>query len=67
MSEIGEEAFLNCVSLKSIAIPKSVCRIGYNAFYGCKGLTSVTISVNFKNDVFRIFGDIDPDIIHWIN
>ena len=40
---IGNSAFYNCDSLKSIDIPNSVKTIGYNAFYNCDGLTFVTI------------------------
>lgn len=41
--EIGENAFEDCTSLKSITIPNSVTEIGSAAFRNCTGLTSVTI------------------------
>ena len=41
--EIAEEAFKNCVSLKSIVIPDSVKTIGDHAFRECVELSSVTI------------------------
>ncbi|MDE6200327.1 MAG: leucine-rich repeat protein [Clostridiales bacterium] len=63
---IGGRAFENCTSLSEITIPKSVIDIGDDAFNGCTGLKSVTISINFKNDIRRIFGDIDPSIIHYV-
>ncbi len=40
---IGEYAFYNCESIKSVIIPNSVTSIGGGAFKGCNNLTSVTI------------------------
>lgn len=40
---IGDAAFTECTSLKSIVIPDSVTEIGINAFCRCKGLESVVI------------------------
>ena len=40
---IGEYAFKNCTSLKSIVIPESVTSLGEGAFYGCENLASITI------------------------
>ena len=65
--EIEAEAFSDCSSLTVLEIPKGVLRIGDNAFSGCKNLASVTISANFKNDISRIFGNIDANIIKWSN
>jgi hypothetical protein len=47
-SSIGNYAFQNCKSLKSITIPNSVTSIGNYAFENCTSLTSITIpnSVN---------------------
>jgi hypothetical protein len=43
VTRIGEKAFEDCESLKSITIPNSVTSIGYDAFYKCRILKSVTI------------------------
>lgn len=40
---IEEDAFKECVELKSIVIPDSVTEIGCSAFSGCTGLTSIVI------------------------
>ena len=43
VTSIGESAFDDCVSLKSITIPDSVTSIGDRAFWRCRSLTSITI------------------------
>ena len=43
ITEIGEKAFENCISLMSVIIPEGVTKIGWDAFSGCSNLTSVTI------------------------
>lgn len=43
LTEIGQNAFQGCTSLREIAVPGSVSTIGYMAFYGCTALESVTI------------------------
>lgn len=43
LTTIGDFAFYDCTSLKSITIPDSVTSIGYQAFYKCTSLKSVTI------------------------
>ena len=50
-SLIGKNAFLSCISLKSIEIsdsvdlsnPNRVISTSYFMFYGCSSLTSITI------------------------
>ncbi len=43
VTEIGNEAFLNCADLKQIVIPASVKRIGEKAFAGCGALQTINI------------------------
>ena len=47
VTEIGENAFFDCVSLNSISLPNTITRIGYRAF-GKTGLESIFVpaSVN---------------------
>lgn len=40
---IGNDAFCNCYSLKSITIPNSVIGIGDETFYNCSSLITITI------------------------
>ena len=43
VTSIGAEAFADCTSLTSIAIPNSIMSIGNYAFSGCSSITSITI------------------------
>ena len=46
VKSIGVNAFCDCVSLGSIAIPNNVTNIGNAAFDGCTNLTSVNLNSN---------------------
>ena len=43
VTSIGDDAFMNCISLTAITIPKSVTSIGDWAFQSCSSLTAITI------------------------
>ena len=48
VTTIGQYAFYNCSSLRSITISDSVKTIGQYAFYNCSSLRSITISDSVK-------------------
>ena len=52
---IGEEAFLNCTSMKQVTIPETVIRIGDRAFYGCSNLKDFQCSSDtiVSEDAFK--------------
>ncbi len=56
VTSIGDNAFLNCDSLKSANIPESVASIGDSAFHDCDNLTEVIIN----NPNCDIYSDPDP-------
>lgn len=43
VTEIDDDAFMDCTSLYEIDIPNSVTEIGNRAFYGCKSLEEIVI------------------------
>ena len=46
VTSIGEYAFANCNTLKSISIPNSITNVGYNSFRECDGLANISIPVS---------------------
>lgn len=49
VTEIRENAFYKCKSLKSITIPKSVSEIGHHAFFECTSLHTVEINADISS------------------
>ena len=44
LQKIGNKAFHDCKSLKSITLPSTVTEIGIGAFHGCSKLRVVTLN-----------------------
>ena len=67
VTAIGDDAFLDCDGLTSIAIPNSVTSVGDRAFLDCSNLTSVTIgnSVNsIGNEAFMRCSKLNKIVIN---
>ena len=43
VTEIRDNAFYECTSLKQISLPKGLKKIGHHCFYGCSSLESIII------------------------
>ena len=61
VTNIGVDAFINCIYLESITIPESVTTIQYNAFYGCIRLKGITIPESVTTIQSGAFG-LCPDL-----
>lgn len=57
VTEIGDLAFQECESLKSVEIPSSVKKIGWHSFYGCKSLEGVVIPDSVTELITGAFKD----------
>lgn len=44
VTKVGDEAFCDCITLKSISLPNSITEIGGWAFFGCSYLEEATLS-----------------------
>mgnify|MGYP002585751882 CR=1 FL=1 len=63
VTEISTNAFKNNRKLKKVVISQNIVRIGKNAFYGCKKLTSITIKssrLTLKNIGKNAFKNTSP-------
>jgi hypothetical protein len=47
--KIGERAFADCYTLKSIALPEGTTTVGYSAFSGCSSLETFKVSASLRN------------------
>ena len=68
LTTIEQNAFNECHSLTSIDIPATVTTIGPWAFYGCSGMTTVTIrytgSISQSNQLI-FFGNTSLETVHY--
>ena len=63
VTEISASAFKNNRKLKKVVIGQNIVKIGKNAFYGCKNLTSITIKssqLTLKNIGKNAFKNTSP-------
>lgn len=56
VTEIGESAFWDCISLTNITIPDSVTEIGENPFSGCTALKEIRIPKGTKLKFLKFDG-----------
>ncbi|MCD8180423.1 MAG: leucine-rich repeat domain-containing protein [Firmicutes bacterium] len=47
-ASMGDRAFYNCTSLKSVTLPNDLSSIGYQAFAECESLEEINIPTNVK-------------------
>ena len=59
VTSIGESAFFECNSLRSVTIPEGVTSIGKHAFQVCRNLRSVTIPEGVTSIGDRVFANCD--------
>lgn len=62
VTEIGDEAFRDCTSLKSIIIPFGIKYIDTDVFFGCINLKSITISKSVISIQKKTFFDCPATI-----
>ena len=55
VTEIGTDAFYDCLTMKSVEIPSSVVALGDYAFDSCLNLSSITIGSNIREIGVRCF------------
>ena len=66
VTAIGEGAFADCVSLKSLTVPDSITKIGVGALNGCIRLKTLTLPFvgehlnDFTSTLTYLFGEIVP-------
>lgn len=48
VTQIRDNAFFNCNSLKQISLPPTITQIGHHAFYSCTSLESIVLPANLK-------------------
>ena len=73
MTNIGEYAFRDCISLTSVQLPESIIEISSFAFYGCSNLENINIPRRTKILGSSVFAQciklkliILPESVRWI-
>ena len=59
ITEIPEQAFLNCTGLQTVSIPSGLTKIGTQAFFGCSSLQDVTLPESLTEIGYQAFRDCD--------
>ena len=65
VTSIGNSAFYNCTSLKTVTIGDSVTSIGWCAFSSCTNLKTITLSKNTTNINTNSFNGCDIKTIYF--
>gem|GEM_PF-6279030 len=55
VTEIGDNAFMGCTALNTIALPPTVTTIGNGAFRGCKGLMFISLPLQLTTIATEAF------------
>ena len=58
VTEIGDCAFMGCISLEKVKIPHSVSVIGEAAFESCESLNNITLPKNVRSISGRAFNGV---------
>lgn len=58
ITEVGRNAFRNCINLTTVSLPKSLTTIGYYAFEGCKNLSLSVADISSKNKNNTLYSNI---------
>lgn len=48
VTEVRDNAFYNCTSLRSISLPDTIIKIGHHSFYGCYSLESIVLPAELE-------------------
>ncbi|ELP86553.1 leucine rich repeat containing protein BspA family protein, partial [Entamoeba invadens IP1] len=59
MSEIGDEMFRECASLKEVKLPNKLTRIGINCFVGCTNLKQIQLPTSIQILDDNSLGDVE--------
>ena len=66
VTEIRENAFMNCIRLSRVNVPDNVTGIGENAFAGCQRLTQVRLPASLQQIADNAFDGCSPKLILFV-